>query len=150
MHTYLENGLLVCNGTFKNRENDQEVVNMDNRERRDLEMAYISDDSVMEEQKRCRKLMQELNTADRSDYEGIKRIIKEMLGKSEGAFINPPFYCDYGSNIEVGKSFFANYNCTIIDVAKVTIGDNWHPMSRSIRRGTRYTRYPETPSMSTA
>src|SRR5699024_300196 len=48
----------------------------------------------------------------------------ELLGKSENAFINPPFYCDYGSHIEVGKNFFANYNCTIIDVAKVTIGDN--------------------------
>ena len=35
-----------------------------------------------------------------------------------------PFYCDYGSHIEVGKNFFANYNCTIIDVAKVKIGDN--------------------------
>ena len=38
--------------------------------------------------------------------------------------INPPFYCDYGTHISVGKNFFANYNCTIIDVAKVTIGDN--------------------------
>lgn len=38
--------------------------------------------------------------------------------------INPPFYCDYGSHIETGKNFFANYNCTILDVAKVTIGDN--------------------------
>ena len=60
----------------------------------------------------------------RSDYEEIKKIIKEMLGKSKDAFINPPFYCDYGFNIETGKNFFANYNCTIIDVAKVTIGDN--------------------------
>ena len=38
--------------------------------------------------------------------------------------INPPFYCDYGKNISVGKNLFINYNCTIIDVAKVTIGDN--------------------------
>ena len=46
------------------------------------------------------------------------------MGKSENAFINPPFYCDYGFRIEVGKNFFANYNCTILDVAKVIIGDN--------------------------
>ena len=97
---------------------------MDNRERRDLGMAYISDASVMEEQKRCRKILQRLNTADRSDFDEIGRIVKELFGKSEGAFLNPPFYCDYGSHIEVGKNFFANYNCTIIDVAKVTIGDN--------------------------
>lgn len=97
---------------------------MDNIERRDREMAYISDNAVMEEQKVCRRILQELNFADRSDFDEISRIVKKLLGKSENAFINPPFYCDYGSHIEVGKNFFANYNCTIIDVAKVTIGDN--------------------------
>ncbi|HJA67228.1 galactoside O-acetyltransferase [Lachnoclostridium sp. An169] len=97
---------------------------MNNIERRDREMAYISDDSVMEEQKVCRRILQRLNTVDRSDFDEIGKIVKELLGKSEGAFINPPFYCDYGSHIEVGKNFFANYNCTIIDVAKVKIGDN--------------------------
>ena len=97
---------------------------MNNIERRDRQMAYISDDAVMEEQKVCRRILQRLNTADRADFEEIGRIVKELLGKSEDAFINPPFYCDYGSHIEVGKNFFANYNCTIIDVAKVKIGDN--------------------------
>ncbi len=97
---------------------------MNNIERRDREMAYISDDAVIEEQKACRRILQRLNTADRADFEEIGRIVKELLGKSEDAFINPPFYCDYGSHIEVGKNFFANYNCTIIDVAKVKIGDN--------------------------
>ena len=97
---------------------------MDNRTRRDKELPYISDESVMEEQKVCRRILQRLNTADRSDFEEIGRIIKELFGKSENAFVNPPFYCDYGSHIRVGKNFYANYNCTIIDVAEVTIGDN--------------------------
>lgn len=97
---------------------------MTNRERRDLEMPYISDESVMEEQKVSRRVLQELNTVDRSDFDEISRLVKELLGKSEGAFINPPFYCDYGFHIEVGKNFFANYNCTILDVATVKIGDN--------------------------
>ena len=97
---------------------------MTNKERRDREMAYISDEEIFEEQKRARRLTQALNTADRSDFDAVGKIVKELLGKSEGAFINPPFYCDYGSHIEVGKNFFANYNCTIIDVARVTIGDN--------------------------
>ena len=97
---------------------------MNNIERRDREMAYISDDAVMEEQKVCRRILQRLNTVDRSDFDEIGKIVEELLGKSEGAFINPPFYCDYGSHIEAGKNFFANYNCTIIDVAKVKIGDN--------------------------
>ena len=97
---------------------------MTNRERRDRQLPYISDEEVMEEQKRARKLTHALNTADRTDFESIGKIVKELLGRSEGAFINPPFYCDYGSHIEVGKNFFANYNCMILDVAKVVIGDN--------------------------
>ena len=97
---------------------------MNNIERRDKELAYISDGMVMAEQKKCRKILQKLNFMDRSDFAGIAEVVKELLGDVEGAFINPPFYCDYGSHIEVGKNFFANYNCTIIDVAKVKIGDN--------------------------
>lgn len=97
---------------------------MDNITRRDRELPYISDDAVMEEQKVCRRILQRLNTVDRSDFDELGRIIKELFGKSENAFVNPPFYCDYGSHIRVGKNFFANYNCTIIDVAEVTIGDN--------------------------
>lgn len=97
---------------------------MTNKERRDRQLPYISDDEVFEEQKRARRLIQELNLADWSDFQRIGQIVKELLGKSDGAFINPPFYCDYGTHIEVGKNFFANYNCTILDVAKVVIGDN--------------------------
>ena len=97
---------------------------MDMRERRDAQLAYISDQSVFEEMAVTRKLLQKLNFMDRSDFEGIARVVKELLGKSENAMINPPFFCDYGSHIEVGKNFFANYNCTILDVAKVKIGDN--------------------------
>lgn len=97
---------------------------MDNIERRDSGLVYLSDDKVYEEQKRARILTQELNTVDRADFDAIKKIVKELFGKSENAFVNPPFYCDYGTHIEVGKNFFANYNCTILDVAKVTIGDN--------------------------
>ena len=96
---------------------------MDNRERRDREMAYIADAAVNEEMRRCRRILQKLNFMDRSDFEGVARVVKELLGESENAWINPPFYCDYGSHIKVGKNFFANYNCTIIDVAEVTIGD---------------------------
>lgn len=97
---------------------------MNNIERRDNEMAYISDDAVMEEQKKTRKILRRLNTMDPSDFDGIGKVVEELLGKSHKVFINPPFYCDYGFHIEVGENFFANYNCTIIDVAKVKIGDN--------------------------
>ena len=119
---------------------------MTNRERRDREMAYISDEAVCEEQKRARTLTQKLNNMDRSDFAGISAVVKELLQTEESPFINPPFYCDYGDHIKVGKNFFANYNCTILDVGKVTFGDNCmlaptvaiytaghpiHPVSRS-------------------
>lgn len=98
---------------------------MNNIERRDLEMPYITDDAVFEEQKVTRRLIQEFNRMDWDDFEGLKKLIKKILGKSgNGTFMNPPFYCDYGSHIEVGDNFFANYNCTILDVAKVKIGNN--------------------------
>ena len=97
---------------------------MDMIKRRDAGLAYISDENVFKEQAETRRILQKLNFMDRSDFDGIAQVVKELLGKSENAFINPPFYCDYGSHIEVGKNFFANYNCTIIDVAKVKIGDN--------------------------
>lgn len=103
---------------------EQGEKDMDMKERRDAGLAYISDRSVFEEQAVCRKKLQKLNTMDWSDFEGLSEAVKELLGKSDGAWINPPFFCDYGKHIEVGRNFFANYNCTIIDVAKVTIGDN--------------------------
>lgn len=97
---------------------------MTNGERRDAGLLYVADEAVMREQAVTRRLTQKLNTMDRADFEGLKAVAKEILGKSDGAIITPPFYCDYGKNIQVGKNFFANYNCTILDVAKVIIGDN--------------------------
>lgn len=97
---------------------------MNQSNRRDAGLAYVADEAVYNEMQPARRLTQALNTADRGDFTLLQGIVKELLGKSDNAFINPPFYCDYGYNIEVGKNFFANYNCTIIDVAKVTIGDN--------------------------
>lgn len=97
---------------------------MDMKKRRDMQLAYIADGDLLAEQSTCRKILQKLNFVDRSDFDEIAKLVKELLGKSDHAWINPPFYCDYGFNIEVGKNFFANYNCTILDVAKVKMGDN--------------------------
>lgn len=53
------------------------------------------------------------------------QIINNLFKKIESNYyIEPPFYCDYGYNITVGKNFYANHNCVILDCAKVTIGDN--------------------------
>lgn len=54
-------------------------VTLNNIERRDKEIAYISDDSVMDEQKKCRKILQKLNFMDRSDFDGILEVVAELL-----------------------------------------------------------------------
>ena len=98
---------------------------MTSKEHREKGLLFIADDSDWVEMKRARRLTQALNTIDRTDFDGIRAIVNELFGKSdETTFLNPPFYCDYGSNIEVGKNCFINYNCTILDNAKVTLGDN--------------------------
>ena len=97
---------------------------MNNIDRRDRQILYVADDDVCEEMIKCRKILQKLNFMDRSDFDGISDVLKELFGSSDDAFVNPPFFCDYGSHIHVGKNFFANYNCTIIDVAPVIIGEN--------------------------
>ncbi|MGN1015546.1 MAG: sugar O-acetyltransferase [Faecousia sp.] len=97
---------------------------MTNPQRRDAQLPYISDEAVMEEQRRSRTVLQRLNTIDMSDFEGIAALVRELLQTQEDPFINPPFYCDYGNHIKVGKNFFANYNCTFLDVATITFGDN--------------------------
>ena len=98
---------------------------MTNKQRRDAEMAYIYDRELALDMRESRILLNTLNKADYTDYITIRATVKELLGGSDDStMINPPFYCDYGKNIFVGKNFFANFNCTILDVARVTIGDN--------------------------
>ena len=59
------------------------------------------------------------------DREGQTAILRELLGRmGEGAIFTPPFWCDYGNNIEIGEDFYTNHNCTILDGAKVTFGDH--------------------------
>lgn len=93
-------------------------------ERQKKGMAYIVDEYMKQEMKRCRALLQKLNTMDTNDEKGISAVIKQLFGKSSTLLVRPPFYCDYGTHIEVGKNFFANYNCTMLDVARIVIGDN--------------------------
>ena len=52
------------------------------------------------------------------------RLLSERLGfVGEGAVIRPPFFCDYGFNIRLGRNVFLNFNCVILDVCEVSIGD---------------------------
>ncbi len=74
------------------------------------------------------------------------RLLAELFGAATNACITPPFFCDYGRNIELGNNVYFNFNCVILDPAKVVIGDNVlfgpavqvytasHPMNADERR----------------
>ncbi|MGK7394447.1 MAG: sugar O-acetyltransferase [Candidatus Cyclobacteriaceae bacterium M3_2C_046] len=90
----------------------------------DGELYNASDPQLMAERRRARLLFQKLN-ASRDDEEVLrKQIISQLFGKTgKGLWIEPPFYCDYGSHIELGHDVFINFNCTMLDVNQLTIGD---------------------------
>ena len=77
------------------------------------------------ERQHAKELLFGYNALHPKEIKQRDAILKDLLGKiGKSFFIEPPFRCDYGYNIEIGKRFYANYNCTILDCAKVTIGDH--------------------------
>ena len=82
-------------------------------------------DSLEEERELCKQKVYEFNLLPPKERSRIPALLKELLGKTgDSMWVEPPFHCDYGWNIEVGENFFANDNLTILDVGKVTIGKN--------------------------
>ena len=82
-------------------------------------------DGLGEERFACKQKIYDFNNLSPNLNESATLMLKDILGKTgENICIEAPFHCDYGWNIEVGENFFANYNLTILDVAKVTIGKN--------------------------
>lgn len=82
-------------------------------------------DGLSEERMENKLKIYEYNSLRPDEEEKKDGLIRRILGKAgENVHIEAPFRCDYGTNIEVGNNFFANYNCTILDVGKVVIGDN--------------------------
>ena len=82
-------------------------------------------DGLSEERVENRERIYDYNLLRPSEKEKMDELIKRILGKTgENVFIEQPFHCDYGKNIEVGNNFYANFNCTILDVGKVIIGEN--------------------------
>jgi galactoside O-acetyltransferase len=83
------------------------------------------DSELIAERRQCADLCHEYNHLLPSNVEKRQEIIKKIVGKTKGSFtITPPFWCDYGYNIEVGENFYTNHNCIFLDAAKITFGDN--------------------------
>ena len=83
------------------------------------------DSELINERVKCKLLCQEYNNIQYDDIEKREKILKQILGKTkEKFFIEQPFICDYGYNIEIGENFYSNHNLVILDCAKVKFGDN--------------------------
>ena len=73
---------------------------------------------------RARDMCQALNATRESEQEERRRILCALFGKGgDSVWMQPPFFCDYGSNIELGERVFFNFNCVVLDVCPVRIGD---------------------------
>lgn len=104
------------------------------------------DPQLCEERVRCRHLCLEINASREDQPEVRKRLYAELFGTETDAWIQPPFYCDYGTNISLGEKVFFNFNCVVLDVMQVTIGDYTlfgpavqiytatHPLDAEVRR----------------
>lgn len=96
---------------------------MTQKERMLAGKLYRVDKELAAELSRTRSLLQQYNLM--LDIAERREMLARILGGAgENAYIEPPFRCDYGSNIYVGKNFFANFECIILDQCPVRIGDN--------------------------
>ena len=73
---------------------------------------------------RARDLCQALNATREAEQDERRRILAALFGAGgDSVWMQPPFFCDYGVNIELGARLFFNFNCVVLDVCRVRIGD---------------------------
>lgn len=96
---------------------------------------------------RARDLCLSLNATREADQAGRRTILRELFGAGgDTVWMQPPFFCDYGTNIELGERVFFNFNCVVLDVCPVRIGSYtlfgpavqiytpMHPLDAKLRR----------------
>ena len=105
------------------------------------------DPELVRARNRARDLCQDLNATREAQIVERRHLLTQLFGKGgDTVWMQPPFYCDYGSNILLGERVFFNFNCVVLDVCRVTIGDYTqfgpavqiytatHPMNADLRR----------------
>jgi maltose O-acetyltransferase len=96
---------------------------------------------------RARELCEALNATPEAAQAERRRIVQALFGQGgDTVWMQPPFYCDYGTNIELGERVFFNFNCVVLDVCRVRIGSfalfgpavqiytPLHPLDAGLRR----------------
>ncbi|MCU0524944.1 MAG: sugar O-acetyltransferase [Elainella sp. Prado103] len=109
------------------------------------------DPELVQARNRARDLCQDLNATREEQQEERRQILQKLLGAGgEDVWMQPPFFCDYGTNIFLGRRCFFNFNCVVLDVCRVTIGDYTlfgpavqiytatHPFDAELRRSQEF------------
>ena len=99
----------------------------------------------------ARELCTALNATHEREQADRRRILTRLFGTGgDSVWMQPPFFCDYGSNIKLGERVFFKFNCVVLDVCEVRIGDFTlfgpgvqiltpvHPLNASMRRRQEY------------
>ena len=105
------------------------------------------DPELVAGRERARDLCQALNATREADEATRRRILRDLFSKGgDSVWMQPPFFCDYGSNIELGERVFFNFNCVVLDVCPIRIGSYtlfgpavqiytpMHPFNAELRR----------------
>jgi maltose O-acetyltransferase len=115
------------------------------------ELYEAMDPELVASRERARDLCQDLNATREADQQLRRELTTQLFGKGgDTVWMQPPFYCDYGWNIELGERVFFNFNCIVLDVCRVRIGDYTlfgpgvqiltplHPLEAELRRKQEY------------
>ncbi|WP_114572027.1 maltose O-acetyltransferase [Exiguobacterium flavidum] len=89
------------------------------------ELYLAGDAELVADRKRAQRLCHQFNQLSVDFVPERKDILRELIGRTgESLYIEPSFKCDYGYNITLGERFYANYDCVILDICPVVIGNN--------------------------
>lgn len=79
---------------------------------------------IVADQRRCHRLLHQYNATPPDAADERAALLGELLGAiGEGSVIRPPFHCDFGFNIRLGRGVFLNFGCVLLDVVAIEIGD---------------------------
>lgn len=88
-------------------------------------MLYRLDRELLDGHRNSKRIVRLLNATTEDENDRRRALVQELFASAgEGAYIEPPFHCDYGFNTTVGKNFYCSYDCAFLDCGAITIGDH--------------------------
>lgn len=88
-------------------------------------MEYFPSNKTLQKERYLAKILcHEFNQLGPKEGKKARQLMRDLFGKSDNLWIEPPFYCDYGYNLSAGKNFYANHGTIILDAAPVVFGDD--------------------------